>query len=257
VSSPLSPGPPGRPRKSLARSSSASWKARRSSGTSPSSQEVRRGSHAGRAGQGRQAPAGGAAAARAGGPHGRQAAQGDREVRRAVAPGFHRARRQRERQPHCLHGQDPDVRLHREQGGPLPRQGLAAKRRRQALHHLPAQGLRWSDGQPFTADDFLFWYEDIYQNRELVPTAAPEMQVNGKSGRMYKRDDYTVVFEFPDPYFLFVDILAGDTLIGGGQATQMARSSFFGAYARPTTSSSSCPSTPRWTRSSGRPRPPI
>ena len=93
------------------------------------------------------------------------------------------------------------------------------------------RGLRWSDGQPFTADDFLFWYEDIYQNRELVPTAAPEMQVNGKSGRMYKRDDYTVVFEFPEPYFLFVDILAGDTLIGGGQATQMARSSFFGAYA--------------------------
>ena len=35
----------------------------------------------------------------------------------------------------------------------------------------------------------------------------------------------------PSPYFLFVDILAGDTLIGGGQATQMARSSFMGAYA--------------------------
>jgi peptide/nickel transport system substrate-binding protein len=93
------------------------------------------------------------------------------------------------------------------------------------------RGLKWSDGQPFTADDFLFWYEEIYQNRELVPTAAPEMQVNGKSGRMTKRDDYTVVFEFPEPYFLFVDVLAGDTLIGGGQATQMARSSFFGAYA--------------------------
>jgi peptide/nickel transport system substrate-binding protein len=93
------------------------------------------------------------------------------------------------------------------------------------------RGLKWSDGEPFTADDFVFWYEDIYQNRELVPTEAPEMQVNGKSGRMYKRDDYTVVFEFAEPYFLFVDILAGDTLIGGGQATQMARSSFFGAYA--------------------------
>jgi len=40
-----------------------------------------------------------------------------------------------------------------------------------------------------------------------------------------------VVFEFPEPYYLFVDILAGDTLIGGGQATMMARSSFMGAYA--------------------------
>lgn len=48
---------------------------------------------------------------------------------------------------------------------------------------------------------------------------------------MVKRDDYTVVFEFPDPYFLFVEILAGDTLIGGGQATGMARASFMGSYA--------------------------
>jgi len=40
-----------------------------------------------------------------------------------------------------------------------------------------------------------------------------------------------VVFEFPESYFLFVDILAGDTLIGGGQATGMARASFMGAYA--------------------------
>ena len=93
------------------------------------------------------------------------------------------------------------------------------------------KGLKWSDGQPFTADDFLFWYEDIYQNKELVPTPAPEFTINGKPGRMYKRDDYTVVFEFPEPYFLFVDILAGDTLIGGGQATGMARASFMGGYA--------------------------
>ena len=93
------------------------------------------------------------------------------------------------------------------------------------------RGLRWSDGEPFTADDFLFWYTEIYQNKELVPTQVPEFTINGKPGRLYKRDDYTVVFEFPDPYFLFVDILAGDTLIGGGQATQMSRSSFFGAYA--------------------------
>jgi peptide/nickel transport system substrate-binding protein len=93
------------------------------------------------------------------------------------------------------------------------------------------KGLKWSDGQPFTADDFEFWFTDLYQNRELVPTYAPEFTINGKPGRLSKRDDYTVVFEFPEPYYLFVDILAGDTLIGGGQATMMARSSFMGAYA--------------------------
>ena len=38
------------------------------------------------------------------------------------------------------------------------------------------KGMKWSDGQPFTADDFVFWYEDIYQNRELVATPIPEVQ---------------------------------------------------------------------------------
>lgn len=30
------------------------------------------------------------------------------------------------------------------------------------------KGLKWSDGQPLTADDILFWYEDILQNKELT-----------------------------------------------------------------------------------------
>jgi peptide/nickel transport system substrate-binding protein len=93
------------------------------------------------------------------------------------------------------------------------------------------EGMKWSDGHPFTADDFLFWYTEIYSNKALVPTPAPEFQVNGKPGKMVKKDDHTVVFEFPDPYYLFVEILAGDTLIGGGQATQMARSAYMGSYA--------------------------
>ena len=35
-----------------------------------------------------------------------------------------------------------------------------------------AAGMKWSDGQPFTADDFVFWYEDVYQNKELDADAA-------------------------------------------------------------------------------------
>jgi len=29
------------------------------------------------------------------------------------------------------------------------------------------KGHKWSDGQPFTADDFVFWYEDVYLNKDL------------------------------------------------------------------------------------------
>jgi peptide/nickel transport system substrate-binding protein len=92
------------------------------------------------------------------------------------------------------------------------------------------KGHKWSDGHPFTAEDFLFWYEDIYLNKDLQPTPDPYFMVNGKPGRLYKRDDYTVVFEFPEPNFMFLDILAGSTTMGGGQAREQHLGRTMGAY---------------------------
>jgi peptide/nickel transport system substrate-binding protein len=82
------------------------------------------------------------------------------------------------------------------------------------------KGMKWSDGQPFTADDFVFWYEDIYLNRDIQPTPNPDFMVNGKSGVLMKINDITVRFEFQDPNYLFLDILAGSTAMGGGLAQQ-------------------------------------
>jgi len=82
------------------------------------------------------------------------------------------------------------------------------------------KGAKWSDGTPLTADDFIFWFEDIYSNPEIVPTPFPEMQINGKPGVMKKIDDFTVAFEFPEPYAYFVYQLAGSTGIGAGFATR-------------------------------------
>jgi peptide/nickel transport system substrate-binding protein len=92
------------------------------------------------------------------------------------------------------------------------------------------KGMKWSDGHPFTADDFVFWYEDVYLNKELQPTPNPEFMINGKPGRLRKVDDQTVVFEFPEPNFLFVDILAGPTAMGGGQWQQSYDGRTMGAY---------------------------
>ena len=68
--------------------------------------------------------------------------------------------------------------------------------------------MKWSDGQPFTADDFMFWYEDIYQNKDLVPTPTAEMSINGKPGTIEKIDELTVGFSSPSRT-PFVDIIAG------------------------------------------------
>jgi ABC-type transport system substrate-binding protein len=77
------------------------------------------------------------------------------------------------------------------------------------------RGMKWSDGHPFTADDFIFWFEDMYQNKELVPTPSATMMSNGKPGELARVDTYTVQFKFPEPYYLLPDVLAGTTHLGG------------------------------------------
>jgi len=68
--------------------------------------------------------------------------------------------------------------------------------------------MKWSDGVPFTADDFLFWYEDIILNDELTP-AKPVWLKTGELGKVEKVDDYTIRFRFTKPHGLFLKYLAG------------------------------------------------
>jgi peptide/nickel transport system substrate-binding protein len=93
------------------------------------------------------------------------------------------------------------------------------------------KGMKWSDGAPFTADDFVFWYEDMYLNKDIVPNPIADMAAGGKQGKLVKIDETTIQFQFENPYFLFPSMLAGDTLIGGGQAVRQAGGNSFGAYA--------------------------
>jgi peptide/nickel transport system substrate-binding protein len=44
----------------------------------------------------------------------------------------------------------------------------------------------------------MFWYNDIYLNKNINPNPFFEFQINGKDGVMKKVDDYTVAFEFPE-----------------------------------------------------------
>jgi len=71
------------------------------------------------------------------------------------------------------------------------------------------KGMKWSDGQPFTADDILFWYNDVMNNKELTPVFPAWLAPGGKPAKVEKRDDFTVIFRFDTPYSLFPYYLAG------------------------------------------------
>src|SRR5258708_23781238 len=64
----------------------------------------------------------------------------------------------------------------------------------------------------------------------MVPTPIADMQPKGKPGRFVKVDEVTVRFEFDVPYFLIEEMMAGDTLIGGGQSVRQSQKFSFGAY---------------------------
>lgn len=79
------------------------------------------------------------------------------------------------------------------------------------------EGMRWSDGELFTADDLLFWYEDVLLNEELSPTFPTWLKAGGEQGKVEKVDDYTIRFVFPKPHGLFLTYLAsayGTTMTG-------------------------------------------
>lgn len=77
------------------------------------------------------------------------------------------------------------------------------------------RGMRWSDGHPFTADDFVFWFEDIYSDPQLVPVKSIFFQSNGQPGRLEKVDDYTIRMSFPVANFMLPDLMAGTCEISG------------------------------------------
>lgn len=74
------------------------------------------------------------------------------------------------------------------------------------------KGIKWSDGVPFTADDLVFWWEDVELNPEIRP-AGPNRRVwqpGGQPMKLTKIDDYTIRMDFAAPHPLIIRYLAHD-----------------------------------------------
>ncbi|MEZ4633618.1 MAG: ABC transporter substrate-binding protein [Caldilineaceae bacterium] len=61
------------------------------------------------------------------------------------------------------------------------------------------EGMKWSDGAPFTVDDILFWWEYIELDTNITPSPHIEWTVDGEPMTLEKIDDYTIKFIFPGP----------------------------------------------------------
>ncbi|HEX6138329.1 MAG TPA: ABC transporter substrate-binding protein [Casimicrobiaceae bacterium] len=75
--------------------------------------------------------------------------------------------------------------------------------------HLRA-GHKWSDGQPFTAADFRYYWDDVANDKDLSPFGLPRaLLVHGHGPRFEALDATTVRYSWDEPNPQFLPALAG------------------------------------------------
>ena len=62
------------------------------------------------------------------------------------------------------------------------------------------KGHKWSDGEPFTSDDVVFYIDDLIKNKDLHKVVPSAWRVGGAPVEVTKIDDLTFRFDFAAPY---------------------------------------------------------
>lgn len=75
------------------------------------------------------------------------------------------------------------------------------------VFHL-REGMKWSDGKPFTADDIVFAIEDCTKNSELYRSVPSVLTIGGKPAVVSAVSPTAVKFVFEAPYAMFLENLA-------------------------------------------------
>ena len=70
-------------------------------------------------------------------------------------------------------------------------------------------GHKWSDGEPFTAEDFRYYWDDVAHNKDLSPFGLPQaLLVNGHAPKFEVLNETTVRFTWQEPNPMFLPALA-------------------------------------------------
>ncbi len=62
------------------------------------------------------------------------------------------------------------------------------------------EGHKWSDGEPFTTEDFRFYFEDVLGNEELTPVPGGPWAVDNVLPEIEYIDETTIRFTYEEPY---------------------------------------------------------
>ncbi len=93
------------------------------------------------------------------------------------------------------------------------------------------RGLKWSDGQPLTADDVVFTWNDVIYNPHIVNVTRDLFSIDGKPFTVSKVDDHTVRVVTPDIYAPFLEYFGGVAILPKHRLAQaVAEKKFESAY---------------------------
>lgn len=74
------------------------------------------------------------------------------------------------------------------------------------------QNVRWSDGEPFTADDVVFTFNRLIYNPDIPTSARDIFTIEGKKLKVEKVDKFTVKFTLPVKFAPFLRSMGMDIL---------------------------------------------
>ena len=72
------------------------------------------------------------------------------------------------------------------------------------------EGLKWSDGAPFTTDDVMFWYEHIFSNETLTPLVPGFYKSGDETMKFDRIDDHRFTVSFANANVGWVSLRVGN-----------------------------------------------